>query len=70
VLRVTHHLLAITIRYKPPKRDESRSTSEYYRPNGRLLERLYDHFRKTGKLRQLEAEFAARQRQPNSERSC
>ena len=48
-------------RWKPPKRDESRSTGEYYRPNGRLLERLYDHFRKTGKLRQLEAEFAANQ---------
>ena len=31
------------------------------RPNGWLLERLYDHFRKMGKLRQLEAEFAANQ---------
>jgi hypothetical protein len=29
----------------------------YYRPNARLLERLYEHFRKTGKLKQLQAEY-------------
>ena len=29
----------------------------YYRPNARLLERLYEHFRKTGKLKQLQTEY-------------
>ena len=29
----------------------------YYRPNARLLERLYEHFRKNGKLKQLQAEY-------------
>lgn len=29
----------------------------YYRPNARLLERLYEHFRKSGKLKQLQAEY-------------
>ena len=31
----------------------------YYKPNDRLLQRLYDHFKSTGKLKALEAGFAA-----------
>ena len=51
-------------RWKAPRRDSSDRKSggagagEFYRPNERLLERLYDHFQKTGKLKQLQVEFA------------
>ena len=34
-------------RFKAPKREKQHNDGGYYRPNARLLERLYEHFRKT-----------------------
>ena len=48
---------SVVPRFKAPKRERNQNDGGYYRPNARLLERLYEHFRKTGKLKQLQAEY-------------
>lgn len=46
-------------RFPKPKSDKKANADGLYRPNDRLLQRLYDHFKSTGKLKALEAGFAA-----------